>query len=78
MIPFLREENKTHQLKRLHQLRRPHQLKKLRIKMILMLSQYWKSAAAVIAYVQILSLKDILAVSVCQLNAVPSQLVSSH
>lgn len=69
MIPYLKEVPKK-------KLQLKMKLPK-RIKMILMLNQYWRSAAAVIAYVLMLSLKDILAVSVCQLNVVPSQLVLS-
>jgi len=51
--------------------------KKKRTKTILMLNQFWKSVAAVIAYALILSPKDIPAASVCQLNAVLSLSVLS-
>ena len=65
MIPYLKEEPRMLNLQK-------------RARMIQWLNQYWKSAAAAIAYAPILSLKDILAVFVCQLNAVPSLLVLSH
>jgi hypothetical protein len=52
-------------------------LSKRKMMMILMPNQYWRSAAAVIAFAPIHSLKDIPAAFVCQLNAVPYQSFAS-